>query len=230
MKTLVGEACESCGWGVELERIIGCSNGSRAIADVFASKDGRDIVFEIQLSAQGKGKYLERHQKYAGVGIECFWLSSRSVPLSIPHVKLVGEDNLLANSKKRFNVLEFVGGVLHGKLKYSGRRWNFDTDDKYEQRYEVIADYARKRDAEIKELSTDRKPIIEIVKEKYVPNQLNDVYLDFSNEMKSTELQFCRNTELSHYRREESRRKRAGVPRDCFYMCSELPIIEALGL
>jgi competence protein CoiA len=44
------------------------------IADVYFEIPGRKVAIELQHSYQGLPKYLERHRRYHGAGLECYWL------------------------------------------------------------------------------------------------------------------------------------------------------------
>jgi competence protein CoiA len=71
LKYLVYRVCQSEGWEAQVEFP---SPDRTWISDVYAARDGRKIVFEIQLSAISLEELEERDTKYQNNGIESYWL------------------------------------------------------------------------------------------------------------------------------------------------------------
>lgn len=69
IKVDILQLCAKLGWAVDTEY-----EGSNWTADVLASKDGRKIAFELQLSKQTLEETVFRTNKYKTDGIECYWL------------------------------------------------------------------------------------------------------------------------------------------------------------
>ncbi len=63
------EAARNVGWHAETESVLGTRR-----ADVMAEKDGRRVVFEVQLSSQTRAVHNERTREYEGAGAEVVWL------------------------------------------------------------------------------------------------------------------------------------------------------------
>jgi len=71
IKYLIYRICQAGQWETSVE----FPSADRTwISDVFAQKDGRKIVFEIQLSPIPSSDLLARDQKYQDEGIESYWL------------------------------------------------------------------------------------------------------------------------------------------------------------
>lgn len=71
LKYLIYQICKSEGWGVQPEYQ---SPSGDWRADVFAIKDDRKIVFEIQLSIISLDELKQRESKYRRDGIESYWI------------------------------------------------------------------------------------------------------------------------------------------------------------
>lgn len=71
LKYQIYQICKSEGWQAQPEYQ---SPSGDWRADVFAEKDGRKIVFEIQLSIIGLEELKEREEKYRRDGIESYWI------------------------------------------------------------------------------------------------------------------------------------------------------------
>lgn len=71
IKYLIYRICKSEGWETSVE----CTATDRSwIADVYATRDGRNLVFEIQISPISPQVLKERDTKYQADGIESYWL------------------------------------------------------------------------------------------------------------------------------------------------------------
>jgi competence protein CoiA len=71
IKEQIYRACKAAGW----ETTVEFPGQDRSwIADVYATRDGRKIVFEIQISAISPDELEERDRKYCAEGIESYWL------------------------------------------------------------------------------------------------------------------------------------------------------------
>jgi competence protein CoiA len=71
IKEQIYRACRAAGW----ETTVEFPAPDRSwIADVYATRDGRKIVFEIQISSISPGELAERDAKYRAEGIESYWL------------------------------------------------------------------------------------------------------------------------------------------------------------
>ena len=71
IKYLVYHACRAEGWEAQVE----CPAPDRSwIADVSATKGGRTIVFEVQVSPISPAELEERDAPYQNAGIESYWL------------------------------------------------------------------------------------------------------------------------------------------------------------
>lgn len=71
IKELVYRTCRSEGWETTAE----CTAPDRSwVSDVFATRDGRNIVFEIQISTISPMEMAVRDEKYRNAGIESYWL------------------------------------------------------------------------------------------------------------------------------------------------------------
>jgi len=71
LKYLVYRTCKDAGWDTFVE----CPAPDRSwVADVLAKKDGRNVAFEIQISAISPDDLAERDRKYQDAGIESYWL------------------------------------------------------------------------------------------------------------------------------------------------------------
>ncbi len=71
LKYLIYQICKSEGWEVQPEYQ---SPSGDWRADVFAMKDDRKIVFEIQLSIISLDELKQRESKYSRDGIESYWI------------------------------------------------------------------------------------------------------------------------------------------------------------
>ncbi len=71
IKYLIYRICQAEHWETSVEFP---SPDRTWISDVFAQKDGRKIVFEIQLSSIAPADLLARDKKYRDEGIESYWL------------------------------------------------------------------------------------------------------------------------------------------------------------
>jgi competence protein CoiA len=71
IKEQIYQACKASGW----ETTVEFPAPDRSwIADVYASNEGRKIVFEIQISPISPDELAERDGKYRNEGIESYWL------------------------------------------------------------------------------------------------------------------------------------------------------------
>lgn len=71
IKYQVYRACQAAGW----EATVEFPAPDRSwIADVYASRDHRKLVFEIQISTISPEELAERDRKYRDAGIEAYWL------------------------------------------------------------------------------------------------------------------------------------------------------------
>lgn len=71
IKYLIYRICKSEGWETSVEYTAADRSW---IADVYATKDGRNIVFEIQISPISPQVLEDRDTKYRNAGIESYWL------------------------------------------------------------------------------------------------------------------------------------------------------------
>jgi hypothetical protein len=71
LKHLIYRACKDAGWETHAEYP---APDRSWISDVFAAKDGRKVVFEIQISSISPEELMERDRKYRNEGIESYWL------------------------------------------------------------------------------------------------------------------------------------------------------------
>ncbi|GAB5079573.1 competence protein CoiA [Arthrobacter sp. AD-310] len=94
LKTVIAQAAADAGWRVSVE----CSAEDRAwTADVLAEHDGRRLALEVQWSRQDAGEFRRRQERYAAVGVECFWYVHRrnkdeARRSGVPHVVFTGDD------------------------------------------------------------------------------------------------------------------------------------------
>jgi hypothetical protein len=71
IKEQIYRACRAAGW----ETTVEFPAPDRSwIADVYAARDGRKIVFEIQISTISPDELEERDVKYRAEGIESYWI------------------------------------------------------------------------------------------------------------------------------------------------------------
>jgi competence CoiA-like predicted nuclease len=71
IKEQIYRSCRAAGW----ETTVEYSSPDRSwIADVYAARDGRKVVFEVQLSTISPDELEERDRKYRNAGIEPYWL------------------------------------------------------------------------------------------------------------------------------------------------------------
>jgi len=124
VKAAVVEAAAALGWTARAE--VRAPDGSW-IADVLVEKDGRQIAFEVQISAQDAERYLERQARYERDGIECFWLTARASTEHLPGVPVLRVDphakDLAVSVRSRVSAEmplgTFVAAVLEGPLRWA---------------------------------------------------------------------------------------------------------------
>jgi len=74
LKEQIYRACRAEGWEVSVEYP---APDRSWVADVYAAGDGREVVFEIQISAIPPEELEERETRYRDGGIESYWLLDR---------------------------------------------------------------------------------------------------------------------------------------------------------
>lgn len=128
LKEIVYRVCIEEGWNADVEHVL----PSGEIADVYAEKDSKKVVFEIQLSHQNLERFRERQEKYLKDGVRAFWLfkptkSKSEEILSFSNEKLPIFAIQEGNDEKEFCVKindvcmpikTFVKYVLRNKLQF----------------------------------------------------------------------------------------------------------------
>lgn len=73
-KYIIAKTLARLGWAVEVEKRGITPNGDIWVADVYAEKLDRRVVFEVQWSPQSYAKTLQRQKLYEKSNVECYWL------------------------------------------------------------------------------------------------------------------------------------------------------------
>jgi len=103
IKYEIYQICKSAGWFSELEY-----RSDKWIADVYAEKDNRKIIFEVQLSKITRELLKIRDKEYKKAGIESYWL---------------------LNNKQAYNLNDYrYFGEIIGELPYVDNYWSSDPD------------------------------------------------------------------------------------------------------
>ena len=103
IKFEIYQICKSAGWFSELEY-----RSDKWIADVYAEKDDRKIIFEVQLSNITREILKIRDKEYKKAGIESYWL---------------------LNNKPAYNLKDYrYFGEVIGELPYVDNFWSSDPD------------------------------------------------------------------------------------------------------
>lgn len=127
-------ACWDAGWNAVPE-----VKGDNWIADVVASRDTQNVVFEIQISGIAWQEIKERHQSYKNAGLSDFWFF-RSLPriperefghgqqIDIPLTSVESTDDIfyaVVGSVYREPLKEFIKLILSRCVVWNNSRWNF---------------------------------------------------------------------------------------------------------
>lgn len=122
-KEIIARVVAEYGWEVSVEYRHPKGNW---IADILAERDGRRIVFEVQLSPQTPIETERRDERYRVDGVECVWLlkaPSQFSPANAIHAPLfylaMKDSRGLVGPLAR-PLEEFVASVLNGSTVFAG--------------------------------------------------------------------------------------------------------------
>lgn len=131
LKEIIYRVCVQEGWKTDVERIM----PSGEIADVYCEKDGRKIVFEVQLSYQTLDKFRERQKKYINDGVRAYWLfkppkrdsyiyfnpPDKQLPIFALEIDKNSSDFQIEVASTTLSVETFVKYVLEGRIRFKDR-------------------------------------------------------------------------------------------------------------
>lgn len=122
-KAEIVNACHELGWDVQSE--FACENWR---ADVYATKDGHRVVFEIQWSPQTLEDTRKRHAEY-GNGAKCWWLfrklpnpSATERDLPMFELSLADSGFIVVVEHTRVRLPDFVKARLERRIRFCEQR------------------------------------------------------------------------------------------------------------